>query len=88
MKDNRANDIYQVISDIISRPETQLYRKDSKLYVKIPSQDAPISGEFTVDELFKSVKDIIEWRHMPSFYALASLLRIPYHFKAWPSSAP
>jgi hypothetical protein len=62
-----ANDIYEVISDILSRPDTQVYSKNSKVYLKIPSQDTLISGEITVHELFKSINDSLMWRLRPSF---------------------
>ena len=50
-----ADNIYNAITDILSRPKTQVYTKNSKLYLKIPSQDTPISGDVTVAELFNSI---------------------------------
>lgn len=59
MTDCTANDIYQVINDILSRPDTKVYTKNSKIYLNISSQGTPISGDLSVNELFESISNIL-----------------------------
>jgi len=55
MKSYITNDIYRLISNIFSHPDTQVHKKNSKLNLKIFHHNTPVSIEITCNELLNII---------------------------------